>query len=92
MGELALGEVREVDVDYAVAACCGGEVGERGVAGGEDGWVGGGVVGFVDSYQLLRWGGGDAGGWGGEGGGVGGVRVRGGHDAVGVFEVGHAGG
>ena len=71
MGELALGEVREVDVDYAVAACGGGEVGEGGVAGGEDGRVGGVIVGFVYSYYLLGGGGGYAGGWGGEGGGVG---------------------
>ena len=69
VGELAGGEVGEVDVYYAVARR--GEVGESGIAGGEDGWIGGEVVGFVDSYYLLGLGGGDAGGGGGEGGGVG---------------------
>ena len=71
MGELALGEVREVDVDYLVVAG-GGEVGEGCVAGGEDGGVdAGGEVGFVDSDEFLGGGGGHAGGWRGEGGGVG---------------------
>ena len=53
VGDLALGEVGEMDVDYAVATGGGGEVGKGGVAGGEDGRVGGGVVGFVDSYDFL---------------------------------------
>lgn len=69
MGELAGREVREVDVDYAVA--CRGEVCESGVAGGENGGVGGEVVGFVDSYYFLSGGCRNAGCGGGKGGGVG---------------------
>ena len=67
-------------------------MGEGCVAGGEDGGVRGGEVGFVDSEDFLRWRGGDARCWGGEGGGVGGVRIGGCHDAVSVFEVRHGGG